>query len=190
MNDTVLMLIVVLVAAIVAGFIWWLLRRRRSAHLREDFGTEYDHIVLEKGDARAAEKELRARQERVAEYDLHPIPGDFFGFGSNSMGSPVTLFGNPIANSGGLAWNTDTVVRRLANTGLLSVGSCASIPIEFLALHLESNPFTVSYGGVPSETWKIVSGLSTAAAQPIGSMQICRTCGTGGTTSSSGFTEA
>lgn len=74
MNDTVLMLIVVLVAAIVAGFIWWLLRRRRSAHLREDFGTEYDHIVLEKGDARAAEKELRARQERVAEYDLHPIP--------------------------------------------------------------------------------------------------------------------
>jgi len=117
----------------------------------------------------------------VLRYDLHPIPAGFFGVGSDAVTAPVTLFGNGVANTGGLAWSTDTIVRRLADTGPLSVGSSATIPIEFIALHLESNPFAVSYGGVPTETWKIVSGLSLAAAQPIGSMQINRNCGYGGT---------
>lgn len=74
MSDTVLIAIVVLIAVVAAGFVWLMLRRRRSARLREDFGTEYEHVVIERGDAKAAEKELRERQERVEDYDLHPIP--------------------------------------------------------------------------------------------------------------------
>ncbi|MEM7482883.1 MAG: hypothetical protein AAF481_17045 [Acidobacteriota bacterium] len=114
-------------------------------------------------------------------FDLNPLPAGFFGAGSNAMASKVTLFGQPIANSGGLGAGIDTIVRRMAPTGNLSVGSCASVPIDFQALHLESNPFTVTYSGGSSETWKIVAGLSLTSAQPIGSMTICRTCGNGGT---------
>ncbi|MGH7587380.1 MAG: hypothetical protein ACRELU_02195 [Gemmatimonadota bacterium] len=71
---SVLIAIVVLIAVVVAVFVWFMLGRRRSARLRKDFGTEYEHVVIERGDARVAEKELRARQERVEDYDLHPIP--------------------------------------------------------------------------------------------------------------------
>ena len=74
MSDTVLITIVVLITVVVAGFVWLMLRRRRSARLRKDFGTEYEHLVIERGDTKAAEEELRARQERVEHYDLHPIP--------------------------------------------------------------------------------------------------------------------
>ncbi|MEM7048785.1 MAG: hypothetical protein AAF604_03960 [Acidobacteriota bacterium] len=114
-------------------------------------------------------------------YDINPIPAGFFGFGSDAVTNPVSLFGKQIANSGGLGASTDTIVRRMAGTGPLTNGSCADVPIDFKALHLESNTFTVSYSGGATETWKIVAGLSLSAAQPIGSMTICRTCGTGGT---------
>lgn len=117
----------------------------------------------------------------VLRFDLNPLPADFFGLGSDRIATAISLAGNPLANTGGLAWNTDTIVRRMAPTGPLSTGSCATVPIEFVALHLESAPFTVTYGGVPTETWKIVGGLTVSAAQPIGSMKICRGCGHGGT---------
>lgn len=115
------------------------------------------------------------------DYRLNPLPAGFFGPGSNPFSQQVFLFGIPIANSAGLGWHTDTLVRRLANTGLLAVGSCATIPIDFQALHLQSLPFTVTYTSGATERWMIVGGLSTAAAQPIGSMTMCRTCGDGGT---------
>lgn len=111
-------------------------------------------------------------------YDLNPIPAGTFGTFSNAVTTPANLSGRPIA---GLAGNHDTIVRRLAPTGLMAVGSTATVPIDFQALHLESDPFTVTYSdGSPSETWKIVAGLSTAAAQPIGDMTISRDCNNGG----------
>jgi hypothetical protein len=114
-------------------------------------------------------------------YDLNPIPAGFFGLNSNAVTFATTLGGKLIANSGGLGAHIDTIVRRMAPTGLLAVGSVATIPVDFQALHLESAPFVVTYSdGSPSETWKIVGGLSTAAAQPIGSMTISRDCNNGG----------
>ncbi|MGH7572180.1 MAG: hypothetical protein ACREMK_10095 [Gemmatimonadota bacterium] len=74
MSDTVFIVIVIIAALVVAGLVWVFLRQRRTARLREDFGTEYEHVVIERGDSKAAEKELRARKERVEEYDLHDLP--------------------------------------------------------------------------------------------------------------------
>ncbi|MGH7562903.1 MAG: hypothetical protein ACREK5_00560 [Gemmatimonadota bacterium] len=73
MSDTILILIVIVAALVVIGLVWQFLKQRRTARLREDFGTEYEHLVIEQGDKKAAEEELRARKERVEEYDLHDL---------------------------------------------------------------------------------------------------------------------
>lgn len=73
MSDTVLIVIIIIAALVVAGITWLFLNRRRTARLREDFGTEYEHVVIERGDAKTAEKELRARKERVEDYDLRDL---------------------------------------------------------------------------------------------------------------------
>lgn len=73
MSDTLLITIVIVAALVVAGLVWLSLKKRRSARLREDFGPEYEHVVIERGDARAAEVELRARKERVEKYDLREL---------------------------------------------------------------------------------------------------------------------
>ena len=111
----------------------------------------------------------------------NPIPAGFFGPLSNAFSGKITLKGENLINSGGLGPNTDTIVRRLADTGLIAVGGCRTIPIDFQALRLKSNPFTVTNSDGTTETWQVVAGLSTAAAQPIGTMTICRTCADGGT---------
>lgn len=66
----------VLVVVIVAGVmlaLWRASKARRSAVLREDFGPEYEHLVEERGDARTAEAELVARQERRSTLEIRPL---------------------------------------------------------------------------------------------------------------------
>ena len=46
------------------------MRKRRSEQLREGFGPEYDHVVEETGDRRAAERELAERQKRHDELEI------------------------------------------------------------------------------------------------------------------------
>jgi hypothetical protein len=48
-------------------------QRRRSETLRERFGPEYDRTLAEKGDARSAESELTARQNRVSKLNIRPL---------------------------------------------------------------------------------------------------------------------
>lgn len=115
------------------------------------------------------------------DYAFSPLPAGFFGPGSLQFTQTVSLFGVPIVNSQGIAWHTDTVVRRRDSTGYLAVGSCADISIEFIALRVESPPFTVSFSDGHTEQWKLTGGLSTAARQPLGAMTICRTTSDGGT---------
>jgi len=65
-------LIIVIVALLaVVGVLAY--RQRRSAQLREGFGPEYDRVVEERGDQRAAEAELRERRERRRSYDIKPL---------------------------------------------------------------------------------------------------------------------
>jgi hypothetical protein len=64
----IIVIAIIVIAALVAGS---MLMRRRS--LRQRFGPEYDHVVERTGSRQEAEKELRARERRHAELDLHPL---------------------------------------------------------------------------------------------------------------------
>jgi len=46
------------------------MRKRRSEQLREGFGPEYDRVVEDTGDRRAAERELSKRRKRHEELDI------------------------------------------------------------------------------------------------------------------------
>ncbi|MGW0363760.1 hypothetical protein [Streptomyces sp. NPDC002990] len=52
----------------------WMLSRRR--HLQERFGPEYTRTVDEEGGRLAAERELRAREERHADLDIKELPAE------------------------------------------------------------------------------------------------------------------
>lgn len=67
----VLVVIAAAAVAIVALVAW---RARKSKQLQESFGPEYDRVVEEAGDRREAERELEARQERLEEFDIRPLP--------------------------------------------------------------------------------------------------------------------
>lgn len=73
MSTGILIAVIVAVVVIgVAGGAWIMVRRRQ--HLRERFGPEYDRTV-EAGDSRmAAERELRAREQRHDGLDLTSLP--------------------------------------------------------------------------------------------------------------------
>lgn len=69
-NTAIIVLVVVLVLVLVAAAAVYLGRRRA---LRNRFGPEYDRVVSERGDSRAAERELRERQRRHAELQLRRL---------------------------------------------------------------------------------------------------------------------
>ena len=48
-------------------------KRARSEHLREKFGSEYDHVVHETGSRKRAEQELLARAEEVEKYPIRAL---------------------------------------------------------------------------------------------------------------------
>ena len=49
------------------------LKQRRTAQLREGFGPEYERVVGERGDQKAAESELRERRDRRRSYDIRAL---------------------------------------------------------------------------------------------------------------------
>ncbi|MFD3495827.1 hypothetical protein ACFWWB_35545 [Streptomyces sp. NPDC058690] len=70
-SGIVIAIIVVVVLIVLAVGVWMAVRRR---HLRERFGPEYERAV-EAGDSRtAAERDLRAREQRHDDLDLKPLP--------------------------------------------------------------------------------------------------------------------
>jgi hypothetical protein len=68
------LIIVIVVLLAVVGLLAY--RQRQSRQLREGFGPEYDRVLAERGDQRAAEAELRQRRERRRSYDLKPLSTD------------------------------------------------------------------------------------------------------------------
>jgi hypothetical protein len=68
---TAVLVIVIVALLVVVGLLVW--RQRRSAALRDGFGPEYDRVVEERGDQRAAEAELRERRDRRRSYDIKPL---------------------------------------------------------------------------------------------------------------------
>ena len=66
----VIAIAVVVVVALVAV----VARNRRTAMLRDRFGPEYDRVLENSDDQRAAEAELLAREKQRAQLDIKPLP--------------------------------------------------------------------------------------------------------------------
>jgi hypothetical protein len=69
----VIWLLVIVVVVLLCAVGYLALRQRRTAQLRQGFGPEYDRVLDERGDQRAAEAELRERRERRRSYDIREL---------------------------------------------------------------------------------------------------------------------
>jgi hypothetical protein len=52
-----------------------IMRKRKSDQLKQHFGSEYDRVAQEQGDARHAEAVLSQREKRVEKFSIHPLAG-------------------------------------------------------------------------------------------------------------------
>jgi FtsZ-interacting cell division protein ZipA len=68
--------IVVVAALIVLGAIAAWTQQRKRSQLKERFGSEYDRTVSERGERRAAEKELAERERKREQLDIVPLSPD------------------------------------------------------------------------------------------------------------------
>lgn len=69
----VLLAIIVVLVCVVGALV---VKQRRSAALQKGFGPEYDRVLHERGDQRAAEAELQERRERRSSYDIRPLDSE------------------------------------------------------------------------------------------------------------------
>jgi hypothetical protein len=74
--DISLLLAGIVIGAAVVVVIWFIVDRQRSARLRRQFGPEYERVVSSAGDRRAAESELRDREQRVKGLEIHQLNVD------------------------------------------------------------------------------------------------------------------
>lgn len=72
-QTTVILVVAAAVVLVLALGLWYAYEQRRRRKLREHFGTEYEHVVSEKGDPREAERVLSEREARVKKLDIHPL---------------------------------------------------------------------------------------------------------------------
>jgi hypothetical protein len=72
---TWVLLAVIVVLLVIVGVL--VARQQRSRRLKDEFGPEYGRVVAERGDQRAAEKELVDRRQRVGRFEIRPLdPAD------------------------------------------------------------------------------------------------------------------
>lgn len=74
--SVVLIVVVVLVALLLVAAGILLARRRRSKRLQEHYGPEYDRLVADTGDRRAAEARLAEREARHRDLDVRELHAD------------------------------------------------------------------------------------------------------------------
>ena len=65
--------IVVVAALIVLGAIAAWMQQRKRSQLKERFGSEYDRTVSDRGERRAAERELTERERKRQQLDIVPL---------------------------------------------------------------------------------------------------------------------
>ncbi|GEM_PF-1855456 len=111
-----------------------------------------------------------------------PIPGGFFGPGSDPFGGVIFLGGQPLATEPpGIAGPADTVIERLEDAYIAEPPAQYTVAIQVRALSLVgTEPITVTYNGGSPEEWDVRVCLSEVG-QPVGSMTISRDCPDGGT---------
>ncbi|MFE9479000.1 hypothetical protein ACFYNM_10375 [Streptomyces spororaveus] len=74
MSNSMLITVIVIAAVVVVALcvgLWMMSRRRR---LQQRFGPEYDRTVDAAGGRMSAERELRRREERHADFELRELP--------------------------------------------------------------------------------------------------------------------
>jgi hypothetical protein len=71
--DPILTLVIIVAALAVGGAVVWYVQQQRSRHLRERFGPEYERIRDEMGDAKRAEANLAAREQRVQKLNIRAL---------------------------------------------------------------------------------------------------------------------
>jgi len=107
------------------------------------------------------------------DFSATPLPPGFFDPGSDPFTGRVEFQGAPLqTDPPGILGPTDTIVRRKGSAILPEPGSSAKVPIEILALSLQSvAPITVTYSSGRPEQWEVKTCLSSAP-QDSGAMTI------------------
>ena len=72
MSPTVTVILIVVILVIIAAVVFGIQVGRRRK-LQNTFGPEYDRVVADTGSRTEAEKELREREKRHAEFELRPL---------------------------------------------------------------------------------------------------------------------
>lgn len=71
--ETWMIVVLIAAAALALGIIaWGAMGRRRSDHLRDRFGSEYEHMTTVAG-RRDAEKQLTEREKRVSQFEIREL---------------------------------------------------------------------------------------------------------------------
>ena len=73
MSESSLIILAVVIVAALAAVALLVSRRRRSEHLKQHFGSEYEHALEQKGDRGKAEAELVQREKRVEKLNIRPL---------------------------------------------------------------------------------------------------------------------
>ncbi|MFI1283879.1 hypothetical protein ACH4U5_24570 [Streptomyces sp. NPDC020858] len=76
MSTTTLIVVIAVVAVVVIALAVTLRLMTRRRHLRDRFGPEYERTVQEEGGTRAAERDLRAREERHDKLEITELPAE------------------------------------------------------------------------------------------------------------------
>ncbi|MEJ8640787.1 hypothetical protein WKI68_03625 [Streptomyces sp. MS1.HAVA.3] len=76
MSTTTLIVVIAVVALVVIALAVTLRLMTRRRHLRDRFGPEYERTVQEEGGTRAAERDLRAREERHDKLEIKELPAE------------------------------------------------------------------------------------------------------------------
>ena len=74
--DPVKIVLVIIALVAIAFAILMVLRKRRSERLQGKFGPEYEHEVDRAGDRKRAERELEAREKRLAKIEIRRLRPD------------------------------------------------------------------------------------------------------------------
>jgi hypothetical protein len=74
MSPWIWIVIAIVVVVVLAALAWRMLATRRTQRLQGQFGPEYDRTVKQADSRREAEAELEARNERVNQLDIRPLP--------------------------------------------------------------------------------------------------------------------
>lgn len=114
-----------------------------------------------------------------------PIPPDFFAPGSDPFSGTVSFMGMPPGAYAGCPLDdlflVDTIVRRPDPAMVAPIPSQDQIPIEIVALSLQSvSPIVVTYGGLNPENWRLRVDLSPSAPQFQGIEWVYHTAPSGG----------